>query len=93
MREKFSRGEKKQVRAVATALRKEKILSGGRVREIMNRVQTGDTVIIRIIDKNGNERKIFRKHIDGQPIMLGSADLPKAVNDNEPVAEKHRKAA
>ena len=61
------------VRAVASALRRERRLTGKRIQEIMNRVDEGEKMRIRIITPDGKERTVTKRL---QEKMLSLSELP-----------------
>lgn len=67
------RKNKEHVRAVASALKRERRLTGKRIQAIMDRVDEGDKMRIRIITPDGKERTVT-KH--PQEKMLSLSDLP-----------------
>ena len=71
---------RREIRAVASALAREKHLSGARVREIMARAGQGGHIRVRIIGPGGKEKVVARKFSAGKRPDLReivAADLPR----------------
>lgn len=76
---------KKEVRAVARALQKEKRLSGASIEKIIANVKGGEKVKIHIYMPDGTYRLIERKKKDGNnalSIKNLPTELPKPANDS-----------
>lgn len=74
-------GKEKHVHAVAGYLAAKRTISGREVRNVIDRVDNGDDIIIKFKKKNGESKNIIKMGVKDEVIMIENEEyeLPKAA--------------